>query len=37
MFFPESGVIEVSEALFLEPADPNERPFAWVREQRSTR
>jgi hypothetical protein len=31
-FFPEGGVIEVSEALFFEPADPNERPFAWVRE-----
>jgi hypothetical protein len=30
--FPEGGVIEVSEALFFEPADPNERPFAWVRE-----
>jgi hypothetical protein len=31
-FHPEGGVIEVSEALFFEPADPNERPFAWVRE-----
>ena len=31
-FFPEGGVIEVSEALFFEPADPSERPFAWVRE-----
>ena len=31
-FFPEGGVIEVSEALVFEPTDPNERPFAWVRE-----
>ena len=31
-FCPEGGVIEVSEALFFEPADPNERPFAWVKE-----
>ncbi len=30
--YSDGGLIDVEEALFFEPAEPDDRPFAWVRE-----